>query len=64
MPNNPNSDRELLTKARELCASRNNPAHRRAIERGDWDGYGQMNNAERDVLAQLVAEPVIDGGDE
>jgi len=59
----PNSDPELTAKARILYASRNNPAHRRAIERGDWDKWGAMQRAERDVLAQLIRERTA-GGDE
>lgn len=46
--NDPNTD--LLNRARALVKSRNNHAHYRAIDRGDWDNWGAIAAAKEELL--------------
>ena len=49
-----NSDALLV--ARSLVADTNNPAHRRAIMRGEWDGGTLVQARLREVLAGRITQ--------
>ena len=51
-------NQDLLATARANVADRNNPAHRSAIMRGEWDAWGLVQ-AE---IAHLRRTPVIAEG--
>ena len=51
---------DLIAQARANVADRNNPAHRTAITRGDWDQWGLVQ-AE---IARLLRTPVLAEGDD
>jgi hypothetical protein len=43
---------DALIAARAIVADTNNPAHRNAIFRGEWDTGSLVQNALREVLTQ------------
>lgn len=55
-PNKP-SKADILA-ARELVKSRNNPAHYRAIDAGEWDKWGQVQGALAELIRQREGEEV------
>ncbi len=59
MTDNCNSDALLI--ARSLVADTNNPAHRRAILAGEWDGGTLVQAKLLEVLAGLAN---VEGGEE
>ena len=48
---------DLLAQARANVAEKNNPAHRTAITRGDWDAYSLVQaEVERLLKSPVLAE--------
>lgn len=54
-------NQDLLATARANVIERNNYAHRNAILRGDWDGWGAV---QAEIANLLKTPPLAEGGDQ
>lgn len=57
----PHSSPDLILAAREIVKAQNNPAHWRAIDRGDWDAWGAIEAAKVEALKKRADAPDTEG---